>query len=86
MNLERKEMFVSLHAVATALGVPAAWLKAEAAAPRIPHLRAGRRWLFNLQLVEQVLLERAEAGRQNRGGVIRNAMDQPPGMKLDTKQ
>jgi hypothetical protein len=50
--------FVSLTSAAYRLGVPAAWLRAEARAGRIPHLKAGRRILFNVSLVEKVLLRR----------------------------
>jgi hypothetical protein len=39
--------------------VPVGWLKAEAEAGRIPHLRAGKAFLFDPQMVERVLLERA---------------------------
>ncbi len=35
-------------------------MKAEAEAGRIPHLRIGRRLMFNLQAVRKALLERAE--------------------------
>jgi hypothetical protein len=63
MTAMQQEPFVSLLAAAQSLGVPAAWLKREAKAGRIPHLKAGCRILFNLQLVERALLERA-AGRE----------------------
>jgi len=39
--------------------VPATWLKAEAEADRIPHLKAGARMLFHAPTVERILLERA---------------------------
>ena len=39
------------------LRVTVKWLRAEAG--RIPHLRAGDRLLFNVHMVECVLLERA---------------------------
>ena len=44
------------------LGVPVSWLKAEAEADKIPHLKAGRVFLFNPDVVEQVLVERASKG------------------------
>ncbi len=53
------EVFLPLRRAATRLGVPAAWLRAEARAGRVPHLRVGRRLLFNLAAVESVLLDRA---------------------------
>jgi hypothetical protein len=40
-------------------GLSVAWLKSEAEAGRIPCFKAGRKLLFNLEAVEQSLLERA---------------------------
>ena len=57
---------ISVRGLADRLKLPAAWLKAEAEAERIPSLRAGRRLLFNPEAVEQVLLERA-AGTNHKG-------------------
>ena len=54
-------MLTSLRHTASRLGVPATWLRAKAEAGRIPHLRAGNRLLFNLQVVEQLLADRAAA-------------------------
>lgn len=45
--------------MATRAGVPRGWLRAEAEAGRVPHLRAGERLLFRAALVERVLLARA---------------------------
>ncbi len=42
-------------------GMLASWLRAEAQASRIPFIRMGRRWMFNVDAVEHSLLERAEA-------------------------
>ncbi len=53
-------MFISLQRLAQRLGLPAAWLKSEAEAGRIPSLRAGRRLVFNSEAVEQTLIERAK--------------------------
>jgi hypothetical protein len=41
------------------LRVPAEWLRQEALAGRIPHLKAGKSLLFDPEFVEQLLLERA---------------------------
>ena len=51
-------------------GVPPHWLRDEIAAGRIPHLRAGRACLFDVDAVEQHLLERARRGeaRSTEGG------------------
>lgn len=56
----RSETFVPLHQAASRLGVPAAWLKAEAHAGRVPHLKAGRRILFSTEAAERALLARAQ--------------------------
>lgn len=55
------ESFLPLKRAAARLGVPAAWLRAEAEAGRVPHLRVGRRLLVNLQLVESALRDRCAA-------------------------
>lgn len=64
--MARTPKFISLEELAAELGLPAAWLRAEADAGRIPSLRAGRRRMFNLESVEEVLIDRsasrAEAG------------------------
>ena len=39
--------------------VPVTWLREEANAGRVPHLKAGRSILFDPEAVEAVLLERA---------------------------
>lgn len=56
-----QESFVSIHSAAYELGVPLAWLKREAEVGRVPSLKVGRRLLFNVQQVEQVLTARANA-------------------------
>ena len=55
------EAFISLRRTAARLGVPIAWLKAEAEAGEVPHLKVGRRLLFRSDEVERVLLERARS-------------------------
>lgn len=50
---------VTVRGLADRLKLPAAWLRTEAEAGRIPSLRAGRRLLFNPTAVERVLLNRA---------------------------
>ena len=42
------------------LGVPVGWLRTEAEAGRLPHLKAGRILLFEPKRVEQILIERAQ--------------------------
>jgi hypothetical protein len=71
LNDHMPEVFVPLHEAATRLGVPAAWLKAQAKAGRVPHLAAGRRILFNVALVQQALLSRASKhDRRDREGCL----------------
>jgi hypothetical protein len=41
--------------------VPVRWLRSEAEAGRIPHVKAERVLLFDPEAVERVLLERAQA-------------------------
>jgi hypothetical protein len=71
MQQTEDRTFVGLNVAATRLGVPIAWLKAEAAAGRVPVLRAGAKFLFNVEAVRAALIERANtAGRdiQDAGG------------------
>ena len=49
----------NVRLAAKAIGVPWPWLKAEAAAGRVPHLRAGRTVLFNVAAVRDALARRA---------------------------
>ena len=58
--------FIPLHILSQRLGLPAAWLKAEAEAGRIPSLRTARRLMFNAEEVEQALKDRAP--RDSEGG------------------
>lgn len=51
--------FMPLEQIAVRLGVPASWLKSEAEAGRVPHIKAGRRVLFHRDTVERALAERA---------------------------
>ncbi len=57
--------YVSAIELAHELGLPLAWLKAEAKAGRIPSLQVGRRLLFNPEAVERVLLDRAAKGARD---------------------
>lgn len=58
------ESFLSLRRTASRLGLPMNWLRAEAEAGRIPHLKAGRRLLFNIAAVEDELLARSRTAEQ----------------------
>jgi hypothetical protein len=49
-----------LGPMARRLRLPAKWLRQEAEAGRIPHLKACKVLLFDPEVVERVLLERAQ--------------------------
>ena len=53
---------LSLPRTARRLGVSARWLKVEAAAGRVPCLRADSRYLFDIDAVVNALLPRAARG------------------------
>ncbi|MCC7172162.1 MAG: hypothetical protein IT459_17080 [Planctomycetes bacterium] len=57
-TMDAKQL-VSLPQLSRHLRTPARWLRDEADAGRIPHIRAGRQRLFDLPTVERVLAERA---------------------------
>ena len=48
--------------MARRLRVPPAWLRAEAEAGRLPHLKADTAFLFDPDLVERLLTERSRCG------------------------
>ncbi len=58
---------VPLTALARRLHVTSRWLRAEAEAGRIPSVRADKRFLFDQQAVESVLLERARRKPEGEG-------------------
>lgn len=58
MSSDTKKL-VTVGVMARRLRVPVAWLRAEAEAGGVPHLRAGRAILFSPEAVEKVLVERA---------------------------
>jgi hypothetical protein len=47
-----------LNRAARRLGVPSRWLRAEANAGRVPCLRAGTRYLFEMSALTETLAER----------------------------
>jgi excisionase family DNA binding protein len=55
--------------LARLLRVPASWLREEAEAGRLPHVRAGRAFLFHYPTVKQLLTARAS----REGTVVRVA-------------
>ena len=53
---------LTLSRLARRLRIPAKWLKAEADAGRLPHLKAGPRYLFNAWAVQEALAAKAANG------------------------
>jgi hypothetical protein len=54
-----KSMLIEVVPLAKYLGVPVAWLRAEAEQGRLPCVNAGGVLLFNLRAVKRTLAERA---------------------------
>jgi hypothetical protein len=61
-----RAVLTPLGPTARLLSVPATWLRAEADAGRLPHLRAGSSYLFDVDTIERLLLERARQGCQDK--------------------
>ena len=61
MTDTHKVQALKLARMARRLGVEVAWLRAEAEAGRIPHVRAGRGMLFDPETVEQVISDHLRA-------------------------
>jgi excisionase family DNA binding protein len=53
---------LTVHELAEQTGLPAAWLRREADAGRLPCIRAGRLRVFDLKAVMKALAERQERG------------------------
>jgi len=60
-------LVVGVNALARELRLSREWLGAEVAAGRLPHLRAGKRLLFNVEAVRHALAARA-ARTEEEGG------------------
>lgn len=60
-----------LGAMARRLRIPAKWLRSEAEAGRIPHLRAGSTFLFDPEAVENIVLHRLRESHAPTKGVAR---------------
>ncbi|MFA9479968.1 hypothetical protein ACERK3_16935 [Phycisphaerales bacterium AB-hyl4] len=64
---QHNRRLIPLNTAARALRVPFRWLRAEAEAKRVPALRAGDRFVCDLQAVEAALLERAQQATAGEG-------------------
>ncbi len=67
----KTQQLVSIGHLARRIGVPVAWLRTEAEAGRLPAARAGDGYLFDLDLVERILLDRAQ--RMPQVGAVASA-------------
>lgn len=66
--IEETKKPLYLGAMARRLRVPATWLRAEAEAGRIPHLRAGSAILFDPDVVERIVFDRLRTSCQSAKG------------------
>lgn len=71
MNDDESKKPLYLGAMARRLRVPATWLRTEAEAGRIPHLRAGSVLLFDPEVVERIVLDRLRESPTPAKGVAR---------------
>lgn len=60
--IQSEPKLLPLGPTARRLRVPVKWLREEAEAGRVPHLKAGTSLLFDFDAVERVLLDRARQG------------------------
>jgi len=70
--IEENKKPLYLGAMARRLRVPATWLRAEADAGRIPHLRAGSALLFDPEVVERIVFDRLRESPTPSKGVARD--------------
>ncbi len=61
----KNENLHNLYGLSRELNLPVKWLKAKAVKGKIPCLRIGRRFRFNIEAVEAALLEMAEERGDN---------------------
>lgn len=64
METKPPSQLLSLPAMARQLRVTQRWLRDEADAGRLPHIKAGKRYLFAADAVEAALLDRARGAAQ----------------------
>jgi hypothetical protein len=67
-----RDLLLPLSQAARLLYVPATWLRTEADAGRLPCLRAGSQYLFDVDLIGGMLLERA----RGRGALVTAEADE----------
>lgn len=59
---DEQNSVISLSELAEQLRLPKTWLRSQADAGRIPYLRIGRRYRFNLAAVNKILADLAASG------------------------
>ena len=67
---QSERLLLPLGVMARRVHVSPQWLRAEAESGRIPCLRAGERFLFVSQIVEQLLIEWAGSGCNRREALV----------------
>ena len=65
--MDTGKAFISAIELANEIGLPLAWLRAEAKARRIPSLQVGRRQVFDADAVRAMLVERTAKGQDAQG-------------------
>jgi len=68
MNTPSPQRPATLLQASRALGLPTDWLREEASAGRVPCLRAGDRYLFDLEQLRELILDRVRRGDGPPGG------------------
>ena len=63
--MDTKNNLLKVGAMARVVGVPVRWLRAEAEAGRIPSLKAENVYLFDPEIVINLLAKRAREGMRN---------------------
>ena len=63
LPMDNTKRLTPLGHLARRLRVPVRWLRAEAEAGRLPHVKAEKQLLFDAETVERLLLERATAAQ-----------------------
>jgi hypothetical protein len=70
MDTQQTRQLLPLGVTARILHLPAAWLRREAEAGRLPCLCADDRFLFDLDLIRNLLVKRAQAAKEIKSGDV----------------
>ncbi len=66
---KRPSKVLSLERMSRRLGVTSSWLSEQANAGNVPHIKAGKRYLFNPDATENRLAERSSRGTNDNSEV-----------------